>query len=84
MERKLGPQRKTSWPKYIYLFIDFAQDKGSPFNLEYVWGLLKDVPKWMGALSETSSKWRNTSANEAYSSSPTHRHLQVMNITQHL
>jgi len=56
MERKLGPQRKTSWPKYIYLFIDFAQDKGSPFNLEYVWGLLKDVPKWMGALSETSSK----------------------------
>ncbi|CAI8596446.1 unnamed protein product [Vicia faba] len=47
----------------------FAQDEGTPFNLEYAWRLLKDEPKWMGASTENSSKRTKNSASGAHSSS---------------
>ncbi|XP_058753538.1 glutathione S-transferase T3-like [Vicia villosa] len=47
----------------------FLQDEGIAFNLEYAWRLLKDEPKWMGALTENSSKRTKNSASGAHSSS---------------
>ena len=47
----------------------FTQDKGTTFNLEYAWRLLKDEPKWMGASTENSSKRTKNSASGAHSSS---------------
>ncbi|CAI8608923.1 unnamed protein product [Vicia faba] len=48
----------------------FAQDEGTTFNLEYVWRLLKDEPKWMGESIGNSSKITKSSASGASSDNP--------------
>ncbi|CAI8614654.1 unnamed protein product [Vicia faba] len=66
LERKVGLRRKIAWLLHMHFF---AQDEGTPFNLEYAWRLLKDEPKWMGASTENSSKRTKNSASGAHSSS---------------
>ncbi|CAI8584619.1 unnamed protein product [Vicia faba] len=45
-------------------------DEGTTFNLEYVWRLLKDEPKWMGESIGNSSKITKSSASGASSDNP--------------
>ncbi|CAI8606909.1 unnamed protein product [Vicia faba] len=61
---KLGGQLKCRWHRINGL------DEGTTFNLEYVWRLLKDEPKWMGESIGNSSKITKSSASGASSDNP--------------
>ena len=53
----------------INAYAIWKANKGSDFTLKHTWQLLKNQPKWLDQVKETSSKRRKLFASKNYSSS---------------